>query len=242
MLPVVLLHGARTSRTMWRHQERTLERLGRPALACDLPGHGRRVGERFTVEGSLTAVGEAVAAVGGRAVLVGSSLGGYLGTAWAARHPDAVGGLVLSGCCTDPGTRVTDAWLLAARLIARLPDRGERLNAAVVRAGLPAEGARHVAEGGFALDVMVDLLTTVRAVRTLEDLAAVRCPVWFLNGRWDHFRVHERRFVRSARDAHRVVVPGANHLAPVSRPVAFDRAMIAALEDVDRAAAGDARS
>src|SRR5690606_37439557 len=37
-LPVVLLHGARTSRTMWRPQVEALERAGRTALAVDLPG------------------------------------------------------------------------------------------------------------------------------------------------------------------------------------------------------------
>ena len=71
MTPVVLLHGARASVTMWRPQLDALERAGRTALAVDLPGHGHRMSERFTVTGSLVAIEEAVDRVGGRAVVVG---------------------------------------------------------------------------------------------------------------------------------------------------------------------------
>lgn len=230
---MVLLHGARASRTQWRPQLRALTAAGRTAVAVDLPGHGLRRGERFTVEGSLEAVDAAVDEVGGRAVVVGLSLGGYLGIAYAARHPGAVAGLVAAGCSAVPDQPLTGAWRQAARLIARLPDRGARLNRTLVERALPPEGAAALAEGGFALDVMVDLLTAMRSVDPVADLGAVRCPVWLVNGQWDHFRLQERRLLSAAHDGRLVVVRGATHLANLVRPVAFTRVVLEVLAECD---------
>lgn len=231
---MVLLHGARASRTMWRPQCDALDRIGRRALAVDLPGHGLRLGERFSVDASLAVIDDAVVDVGGRAVVVGLSLGGYLGIAYTARNPARVAGLLACGCSTSPGQPLTDAWRRAAQLIARLPDRGERLNQTLVERALPPEGAQALAEGGFALDVMVDLLREMRAVRPVEDLARITCPVWIVNGQWDHFRSQEAMFVRACPGARLVTVRGATHLANLARPVEFNRALLTALEDVDR--------
>lgn len=232
-MPVVLLHGARTSRTMWRPQVDAVVRSGRTALAVDLPGHGTRIDERFSVPACLDAIDEAVTAVGGRAVVVGLSLGGYLGIAYAARHPAAVAGLLAAGCSTDPGRGLTDAWRCAAQAIAHLPDRGAWLNRTLAARALPVEGARALAEGGFALDVMVDLLTAMRDVRPLADLPRISCPVWLVNGRWDHFRTQERAFAAACPTARLVVVPGATHLVSLVRPVAFNRVLLRVLDEVD---------
>lgn len=209
-------------------------RSGRTALAVDLPGHGTLIGEPFSVSACLDAIDQAVTSVGGRAVVVGLSLGGYLGIAYTARHPAAVAGLVAAGCSTDPGRRLTDAWRRVAQLIAHLPDRGVWLNRTLAARALPVEGARALAEGGFALDVMVDLLTAMREVRPLDDLARIPCPVWLVNGRWDHFRTQESTFAAACPTARVVVVRGATHLVSLVRPVAFSRVLLQALDEVDR--------
>src|SRR5680860_646194 len=90
--PILLVHGIRTSATMWRHQVARLRGGGRPVLAIDLPGHGARLGEDFTVEGALAAIDDGVTALGGRVMLVGLSLGGYYCVAYAAAHPERVAG------------------------------------------------------------------------------------------------------------------------------------------------------
>lgn len=233
LAPVVLLHGARTSRTMWRAQTEALARTGRAALAIDLPGHGRRIGEPFTVEASMEAVDDAVGALGGRAVVLGLSLGGYLAIAYAARRPGRVCGLVAAGCSSVPDQPLTTTWALASRLIARLPDRGARLNQALVDRALPLDGARAAGEGGFALDVMVEMLAAIRTVRPLEDLARVTCPVWIVNGQWDHFRLQERSYLRACPTARLVTVRGATHLVSLVRPVAFTRVLLQTLDVVD---------
>ena len=240
MTPVVLLHGARVSRTMWRPQVEAMARAGRPARAIDLPGHGGRVAERFTVPASIDAISEAVDALGGRAVVVGLSLGGYLGIVHAARRPEQVAGLVAAGCSSIPNQSATAAWLLAARGFAHLPDRGAWLNQQLVDTALPPEGAQAVAAGGFALEVMVDLLSAMRQVDIVGDLRRVACPVWLVNGRWDHFRLQERLFLAAARDGHLVTVRGATHLVNLVRPVAFNRVLLEVLDQADaREAAAD---
>src|SRR5665647_715604 len=116
------------------------------------------------------------------AVVVGLSLGGYLGIVHAARRPEQVAGLVAAGCSSIPNQSATAAWLLAARDFAHLPDRGAWLNQRLVRTALPPEGAQDVAAGGFALEVMVDLLSAMRRVDIVGDLRRVTCPVWLVNG------------------------------------------------------------
>ncbi|MCV2395539.1 alpha/beta hydrolase [Actinotalea sp. M2MS4P-6] len=234
VVPVVLLHGLRTSSTMWRAQLEALRASGeRAVVAPDLPGHGTRTAERFTLEAALGTVDDAVHAVGGRAVVVGLSLGGYLALAWAARHPHDAIGVVAAGCTARPGGPLTRGWTLASRLIARLPDRGAWLNARTVAAAIPEPGATDLGAGGFALDVMVDALREVSRLDTRADLAAVQAPLWLVNGRWDHFRIGERGALRAAPGARLVVVPGSTHLVSVVAPVAFSRVLLGALDELD---------
>lgn len=231
-VPVVLVHGLRTSRTMWRAQVEALQAYGVEALAVDLPGHGERRGERFTLDGAVQAVADGVDAAGGRALVVGLSLGGYVGITHAARRPDQVAGLVAAACSTRPLVALVDGWALLARGIARLPDAGAGLNQGMVDRVLSPSAAADVAAGGFALDVMDDVLRAVRAATPVEDLARVEAPVWLVNGRYDHFRGEERRFLRACRDGRLVVVPGATHLVSLTAPVGFTRAVLSAVDAV----------
>ena len=82
------------------------------------------------------------------------------------------------------------------------------------------------------LTVMVDLLTEMRSLRPLDDLRRVRCPVWLVNGQWDHFRGQERAYLRACPSARLVVVRGATHLVNLVRPVAFTRVLLEALDEV----------
>jgi pimeloyl-ACP methyl ester carboxylesterase len=233
-VPVVLVHGLRTSRTMWRAQVEALRGFGREVLAVDLPGHGERRGEVFTRDGAVAAVRDAVDQVGGRALVVGLSLGGYTAITHAARHPEQVAGLVAAGCSTRPLAALVGGWALLARGIARLPDAGAGLNEALVGRVLSPDAARDVAEGGFALDVMDDVLREMRQAEPVRDLGEVTAPVWIVNGRYDHFRGEERRFVRACADGRLVVVPGATHLVSLTAPVAFNRVLLEALAAVER--------
>ncbi len=219
--PILLVHGIRTSATMWRSQIAELEADGHEVLAVDLPGHGTRLDDTFTVDSALAAIDDGVSRLGGRVMLVGLSLGGYYAMAYAARHPDRVIGLVAAGCSALPRGPLLSGYRALARLIDRLPDHGLWLNEFMVRRFLPPEGAFDVLAGGTALDVMDPGLRATATLSPLDDLAAYPGPVWLVNGRFDHFRLHERRYLRANRRARLIVVPGATHLVSLVQPQRF---------------------
>ncbi|WP_425955022.1 alpha/beta fold hydrolase [Xylanimonas sp. McL0601] len=238
-VPVLFVHGARTSRTMWRRQLDVLDAGGVTTLAVDLPGHGERLGERFTLEGALEVMHDGVAGLGGRALVVGLSLGGYLAVEHRARYPEQSAGLVAASCCTPPQSRLRGAWLVASRALEERPDHGARLNDLLVALTFDAEAARDIAAGGYALTVMTDVLHEVAASDTLEALARGTSPVWIVNGRWDHFRGRERQTVAAARaggaPTRLVVVPHARHPVSLDAPVAFARVVLEAVAAVSSA-------
>ena len=156
--PVVLVHGSRTSATMWRRQLAALDAAGVRAVAVDLPGHGGRTAEPFTLDGAVATIREGVDEVGGRALVAGLSLGGYLAIEHRARHPEQSLGLVAASCSTPTSSGLRPAWLRIARWIEGWPDQGAWLNGTFVRAALDAESARDLGAGGFALRVMSQML------------------------------------------------------------------------------------
>lgn len=239
VLPVLLVHGIRTSRTMWRAQVEALEEAGRRVVAVDLPGHGTRMGEEFTLAAAREVIADGVEELGGRVLLVGLSLGGLLAVDYAARHPDQVAGLVAAACSTSPQVRLRAGWAEVSRWIERTPGSGAQLNAFVVRTFLSPQGALDIGAGGFALTVMSQALREVAELDPESDLAAARYPVWLVNGRFDHFRMQEARMLRAARSSGRpvrhVVVPHARHLVSLDAPVAFARVLFEALDAVDEA-------
>jgi pimeloyl-ACP methyl ester carboxylesterase len=230
---VLLVHGIRTSASMWRRQQVWLAEAGHPVLAVDLPGHGTRLGEEFTVAGALAAIDAGVDALGGRAVLVGVSLGGYYAMAYAGKHPGRVVALVAAGSAFVPSGPGLTGYRLLARAIHRLPDRGLWLHTVLVRRMLPTAGSTDVLAGGVALDVMDAGLRSTGTLTPLADLRAYPGPVWLVNGAWDHFRLHQKRFVRATRNGILVTVPGAGHLVSLARPHAFDTVLRRILAQVE---------
>ena len=84
----VLVHGIRTSATMWRSQLAHLADRGVEAVAIDLPGHGTRLHETFTLDDAFETIDEAVrsAAERGPVLLVGHSMGGLVSIEYAGRE------------------------------------------------------------------------------------------------------------------------------------------------------------
>ncbi|WP_125776906.1 alpha/beta fold hydrolase [Antribacter gilvus] len=104
---VVFVHGMRTSSAIWDRQLAHVRSAGHEAVAVDLPAHGARHAQRFSMDGAFEALDDAVASLASSApvAVVGLSLGGYTSLAWAARrtpHTDRLAGVVVAGCTSDP--------------------------------------------------------------------------------------------------------------------------------------------
>jgi pimeloyl-ACP methyl ester carboxylesterase len=221
--PVVFVHGAMMGRSVWRPQLDALSDRFR-CISIDQPGHGSFRRQPFTLE---IAVENVVAAIdreaGGRAVLVGLSLGGYVSMVVAGRYPDKVRGLVIAGCTREPVGLSKAGFHLYGISLHVLP---ERIVGAVakgwfrvryggeVAAAITAGG--HFSRGGG------------RAVRRLvggsyrERLLSYPGPVLAINGVTDLvFVVGAKRFLAGLPRLTYRVIGGAGHLSNVDRPAAF---------------------
>jgi pimeloyl-ACP methyl ester carboxylesterase len=230
---VVLVHGLRTSSTMWRVQRLALEEQGYEVITPDLPGHGTRMPERFTLDGAVETIAAAVASGRPPVTLVGFSLGGYLSIHYAGLARQPIAALVAASCGTEPYRAILEAWRAVAAIIHRFPDRGLALNnAALAMVVHDKELANDVLAGGVALEVMDDVLRELRRLDIPASLARIEQPVWFVNGQYDHFRLQERRYPRATADGRLVHIPRASHLVSLSQPALFTRVLLDALESV----------
>ena len=248
--PVVLVHGTRTSHSQWDLQVPTLRAAGHHATTPDLPGHGTRRGEPFTLERAEAVIEEAArdahAATGLPVHLVGSSLGGMLAIHSAARLAAGTGGtggalgsLVACGAATQP-TPTT------ARLYARLIGAGDLLPSMRTGQGafpftwlLGRDGARAYLRGGRAdLDVVAPAFAAVASLDLRAELARIPVPVTFLHGRGDQLRLHERSFAAAAPRGHLELLPYGNHMVNLVRPERFSVDLLRVLARAEREGRG----
>lgn len=216
---LVLVHGTRMDGRQWAPYPPLLP--GVDVVAPDLPGHGARVGEEFTLEAALRTLARSVegAAPGQRVVLAGHSLGGYLATIYAARNPGRLEELVLVGATADPSGPLTAVYRWFARLVGRTdPDRMARATNRMVRwLGARAEIAEAL-PGGEAYAVLPAAWQVVMDECGPELLRQVDCPVVLVNGQLDQMRLHVRRYAAAAGSVRVVTVPRATHLMPLTHP------------------------
>ena len=252
--PVVLVHGTRTSHSQWDPQVPALRAAGHHVLAPDLPGHGARRGEPFTLE-AAQAVIEGAARTAHEATalpvhLVGSSLGGMLAIRSAARlgaadRADAgtdkagaspvLGSLVACGAAVQPTP-------LTARLYARLITATDLLPA--MRRGSEAfpftlllgrDGARAYLRGGRAdNDVVAPAFAAVASLDLRGELSRIPAPVTFLHGRFEQLRLHERSFTAAAPQGRLELLPYGNHMLNLVRAERFTPDLLRILARAER--------
>jgi pimeloyl-ACP methyl ester carboxylesterase len=222
---LVFLHGTRMTRAMWELQVAALADRYR-VVTVDLPGHGVLADMPFRMPRAVAIARSVIDRTGGRAIVVGQSLGGYVAMELAAAHPGHVAGLVLCNSATEPRTVARRApRTVGVYLVGRVGERYLRRGAPVHTDGPsfgPAPRATNgwLFKGGYRAAVM--------ALRTsfLSLLATYPGPVLLVNGADDPlFRRGERAFLAACGDGRLHVIEGAGHLVNSEQPEAFNTAI-----------------
>jgi len=224
---IVFVHGTRLTGSMWAVQQAALAGEFR-TIAMDLPAHGSRSAEPFTLDGAADVLAATIRDdAGGQAIVVGLSLGGYVAMTLAAREPERIRGLVLSGATAEPvGVRMLPYLALAKAMEGIGEDRLARLNTWFFRVRYPAAIAEPIVAGGFWTRGGAAALRALVGERFAPRLAAYPGPTLLLNGSLDlPFRLFAPAFAAAAQDVRRVRLAGASHLANLDRPAAFSEAV-----------------
>lgn len=227
---LILIHGATGNGQMWRPVRRGLDaRI--EVLTPDLPGHGSRRAERFTMAGAVATVVAAAASVAPAPVFVGGdSLGGYTSMASAQALPrDRLKGLVLSGCTMNfEGRAMLPLYLRAAIFRLAFAVYGEdRLIRKVLPKKLPELGVTPedlgpILDGGISLKVWEQAVRELHGVDYRAKLAAIAQPVLILNGsKDDAMTAQEAEFLAVARHARPHRFEGAGHGVSMLRSAEF---------------------
>lgn len=224
-IQVVLVHGIRTSRTMWRSQLAHLADREIDAVAVELPGHGFRMAETFTLDAAFATIDDAVqdAASRGPVLLVGHSMGGLLSVAYAgAETAPPVAAFIGASCTSFPRGAGLSMYRTLARTFNSLPDQGMWLTNRVLAATLPEDTRADFGAGGYALDAQDLALASLGTLDLAADLHRLTMPVWWINGQFDQLRMQERLFQRLTPQSELIVVPRTSHLVTAMRPRVFN--------------------
>ena len=232
---VALVHGFGGAASNWTLMAPALAQRCR-VLVPELPGHGGSSPLPAPVETLDPYADRLVAVLDDPAVLVGHSLGAVVALRAAARHPDAVRGLVLAGCAgIGSGTRQAERALTLVALVKpgkRLSRRRRAVagnpvlkrvvfgfaGAADPRALEPLAAEGFLAGSGLYTDTRTAGDALVRTDPRVE-LERVRCPALVVHGARD-LQVPLRDAFQYARllDAPLRVIADCGHLLNGERP------------------------
>lgn len=227
---LLLVHGSVVTRKMWLPQLRELSDVYH-VIAPDLPGHGALAHVPFTLAAAVQTLAELIRQeTPGRALVAGLSLGGYVAIELAARHPDLVAGLVLSGCSLN----FRGALGLYLRLTSGLMQRGwirqSRAQAEEKTRRMFPPALADVAEAQLQAGVYPDALGPSFAEMAGRDftipLSGYPGPGLILNGERDKAsRRGEAQFLAAMQQGRAQVIPDAGHACNIDQPEAYNHAV-----------------
>jgi pimeloyl-ACP methyl ester carboxylesterase len=230
---LILTHGYSSTGEMWAGQIAPLAEHFK-VITWDMRGHGRsdypqdqgQYSEAATVE-DMAALLDTVDAP--QAIVGGLSLGGYMGLAFHATHPERTRALLIID--TGPGYKndqARDGW--NANAIAR----AERYDAQglpdLAKASAEVRLARHRDATGLARAARGML--TQKNARVIESLPTVKVPAIVIVGANDTpFRAASDYMAAKIPGAKKVVIPDAGHSANIDQPQAFNAALLGFLKE-----------
>lgn len=235
---LVLVHGSRLSAAQWSPQTTRLAADVTLAdwldvVVPDLPGHGARSAEPFTLDRAVGAVAAAVEGAVEAAspvecvVLAGHSLGGYVAATYAATFPRRLDGLVLLGAAARPRGPGAAAYRGVAALTERAgPERMTRVNDRVLGRLYAPDLVEPVVAGGYWFGPTREAWREVMARCGPHQLREVTGPVLVAGGVYDQLMLDARRYARAAPRGRVVRIPGAGHFAGFDRPDAVTALLV----------------
>ena len=222
---LVFLHGTRVTRAMWKPQVAALADRYR-VVTVDLPGHGALADMPFQLPRAVAIARSVIDRTGGRAFVIGQSLGGYVAMQLAADHPGHVAGLVLSNSSAEPRSVARHApRAVGLYLVDRVGERYLGRGAPVHPDG-PSAGPAPRATNGWLFNGGCRAVVTALRTSFLPRLAAYPGPVLLVNGADDPlFRSGERAFLAACLNGRLHVIADAGHLVNSEQPEAFNAAI-----------------
>ena len=227
---IVLVHGSVVTRKIWLPQLRALAADFR-VIAPDLPAHGTLAGVPFSFPAAVDMLARLIdEEAGGRAIVAGLSLGGYVAIDLAARHPESVSGLVLSGCSLNfvgllglylkgVSSLMRRGWLTQSRA------RAEQKTRRLFPAALADVAEAQLRDGVYPASLGAAFAELAGRDFTVS-LRAYPGPCLILNGEHDRpCRRGEAAFVAASARGRAQVVPGAGHACNLGNPDAYNAAL-----------------
>ncbi|MFF0290788.1 alpha/beta fold hydrolase [Streptomyces sp. NPDC005262] len=222
-VPIVFVHGTRFSAGQWSMQLAAL-RDEFPVAAVDLPGHGERGAQPWSLSTATEIIASAVDSLDrGPTLVVGHSLGGYASLEFARRCPERLRGLILAGASASTRGLWAAPYRWVARLVPRMPaDRLARWNDRLLLRLYPREVVEATLRSGYAFHTLPAAWDEVLGRFDAGAMRYVNAPVLILNGEKDAvFRTKEADFARAHPHARVELIPRARHLANFDAPDAF---------------------
>ena len=212
---------------MWDPVRRHLDPAYR-VIALDLPGHGARRGEVYTLEAAASLVGAAARSVApSPVILVGDSLGGYTAMAAASSVPASqLRGLVLAGSTSERDAAAALRYMSHLVLVAALSsvfDMDARISARLGSLGVNEEADRRaMVAAGVNANAVPPAERAILNVDFRSKLAAVDAPVLIMNGSLDTRAIAgEDAYLAAARRGERHRFDNTEHGVSMRRSAEF---------------------
>lgn len=235
--PLLLLHGFPLDHRMWAFQEPLADAA--TLVMPDLRGFGesRAAAPIESIRQLADDCAEVIAAIdrGGRAVVCGLSMGGYVAEHVAVHHPDLVRGLILVDTRVEADTEAARAGRrdLAER-VARVGSRiaAEAMVPKLLAATSDQRRRSPIADRLYQMILEADAATIQQALAALADrpdmtepMRAVRVPTLLVVGKEDSITPPEvmRSIAQVMPQSSLTVLPGCGHMTPMEDPDAFNR-------------------